>query len=595
VLTTSIATCTRARLWLLVLVTLPAVLVGCGGSGGGGATGVESSAADTLKTAQAAAEKMAARLGITTASTNDQGAAVRLADQASFGPTEALVADIRAQGIENWISAQFSASGSRYTSGEGDAIHKNDNGDFCLNKDESCWVEWFSSQPLLRDFYRNALSQPDQLRQRVAFALSQIAVISNVEVDGTYGLRNYHNMLLENAFGNYREVLRRVTLSPVMGNYLDHVNNDKLNPNENYARELLQLFAVGTCLLNADGSLQSGSCQPTYNNEIVRDYAFALTGWTYPAGGSTTWGCWPENTNCHYYGGDMEARAVLHDNKARTLLGSRGVPASRTPQQALDAVLDSLMAHQNTAPFIGRQLIQHLVKSNPSGDYVLRVSNAFRTGKYASGERNFGSGVNGDLTATIAAVLLDSEARNSTSALPAEKMREPAIAMAGMLRAMNGKTDGEALGWWWGDALRQHVFRAGSVFNFYPPDFPVANTTLQGPAFGVFNPNTAVAMVNFANQMIMWGGAQPNTSLPGAIGTSVDLKPFEADAADAAKLTDRFISLVIAGRLSSSSRQRIIDAVSAWNATEHPNDWKIERVRTVAYLVLTSPTYLVLN
>ncbi len=119
-------------------------------------------------------------------------------------------------------------------------------------------------------------------------------MVNNFDVEGTYGLRNYHNMLLDNAFGNYRQVLKKVTLSPVMGDFLNNVNNDKDAPNENYARELLQLFSIGTCELNADGTLKGGACTATYSNDTVRAYAYALTGWTYPAGGATAWGCWPD-------------------------------------------------------------------------------------------------------------------------------------------------------------------------------------------------------------------------------------------------------------------------------------------------------------
>jgi uncharacterized protein (DUF1800 family) len=178
-----------------------------------------------------------------------------------------------------------------------------------------------------------------------------------------------------------------------MGDYLDHVNNNKLSPNENFARELLQLFAIGTCKLNNDGSLQGGQCTPTYDNQAVREYAFALTGFSYPAGGVSVWGCWPTGANCTYYGGDMVSKPALADNRARTLLSGVSVPASRTPSQALGLVLDSLMAHPSMAPFIGRQLIQHLVKSNPTPAYVQRVATAFRNGRYTGLTRNFGAGV----------------------------------------------------------------------------------------------------------------------------------------------------------------------------------------------------------
>ncbi len=206
---------------------------------------------------------------------------------------------------------QLATTGSVYTSGGGDGIHSQAAGNFCDNGGPNCYRDHYTTDPLVWDFHRNALNRPDQLRQRVAFALSQILVVSALEVSGTYGFREYHNLLLNNAFGNYREILRKLTLSPLMGDYLGHVNNDKTSPNENY-EDL----------------------------------------------------------------GDMAAQPALADNQARTLLSGFTVPAARTPQQALDLVLDSLMAEPSMAPFIARQMIQQLTKSNPSAQYIRRVGNA---------------------------------------------------------------------------------------------------------------------------------------------------------------------------------------------------------------------------
>ena len=564
-----------------------ALLVACGGGDPASGSASASAAGDDPQRSIAALS-MAPTQGT-------QRDAVRLADQASFGATEDLVASIRAQGAVAWVAAQLTATGSVYRRGGDDGIHKPSGAEFCATRGDYCWRDYYATEPVLWDFYRNALTQPDQLRQRVAFALAQIMVISEHEVQGTYGYRQYHNMLLQQAFGNYRELLRRVTLSPLMGEYLDHVNNDKLEPNENFARELLQLFSLGTCLLNADGSLLGGRCQATYDNAKVRDYAYALTGWTYPAGGSSVWDCWPEQANCPYLAGDMVAQPVLQDDQPRSLLGGVMVPASRTPAQALDKVLDSLMNHGNLPPFVARQLIQHLVKSNPSAAYVRRVSTAFANGRFASAGRIFGTGQRGDLAATVAAVLLDTEARNSAPPLVAEKLREPVLAMTGLLRALNGRSDGEALGWWWGEELRQHVFLAPSVFSFYPPNFPVAGTPLVGPAFGIHNANTAFARLNFINQLLFYGGVEPSDSVPGALGTQLDLRRFTTDAADANKLVDRLVALATGGRFSQAARSQIVAAVKAWPADDAWGDWRTERVRTAAYLVFAAPAYQVLQ
>ncbi len=523
--------------------------------------------------------------------------AVRMADQATFGATEAMLTSMRTQSPAAWVQAQIALPASaRYRSGGGQAVHVGvDATGFCdrpANQGPNCWRDNFSSQPLLWDFYKNALTEPDQLRQRVAFALQQIVVISNLEVSGTYGFRNYHNALLDNAFGNYREVLRKTALSPVMGDYLNNANNDKAAPNENFARELLQLFAIGTCELETDGSLKGGSCKPTYDNALVRNYAYALTGWTYPAGGSASWGCWPQGTNCQFYGGDMVPVVAFHDAAERPLLGGLKKAAGSTPPQALDAVLDSLMAHANMGPFVGKQLIQALTSSNPSGAYVSRVATAFNTGRFLAEGRTFGTGTKGDLAATVAAVLLDAEARGDRTAnANVGKLREPVLMMTGVLRALNGRSDGDALGWWWGEALRQHVFRPPSVFNFYPPDYPVAGTALVGPAFGIHNANSALERLNFLTYLLEWDGSAPEASVPGAVGTRVVLDAFLSDAADAAKLVDRLALLAYGEPMPAAARTQVLEAVSWWTSSTDKDNWQRNRVKTAAYLVFGAPQF----
>jgi uncharacterized protein (DUF1800 family) len=568
-----------------------ALLIACGG-GGGGAGG--SGPSSTPTGADPAA-------GTPPAPPMTQRDAVRLASQASFGATEALVTQMRTQSAAAWVQAQLQLpQSSRYSSGGGSGIHTNTSStDFCelaANKSDNCWRDAFSSQPLLWDFYRNAVSQPDQLRQRMAFALQQILVVSNLEVEGTYGLRRYENALLDNAFGNYRDVLRAVALSPVMGDYLNGVNNDKAAPNENFARELLQLFSLGTCLLEADGSLKGGRCQPTYDNAMVRNYAYALTGWTYPAGGKSRWTCAPKGANCTFYDGEMAPLASLHDTAERALLAGGKKAAGTTPAQALDAVLDSLMAHPNMAPFIARQLIQALVRSNPSPAYVGRVAAAFQAGKFSKDGISFGAGRAGDLPATAAAVLLDAEARgDAPPGSSGGRLREPVLMMTGVLRALNGQTDGDALGWWWGETLRQHVFRSPSVFNFYPPDYPVPGTQLTGGAFGIHNANTSLERLNYLAYLLNWGGSQPEAGVPNAVGTQVVLDGFDADAADAAKLVDRLALLAHGEVLPAGPRAKVLEAVSWWTDKTDAKSWQRNRVRTAAYLVFAAPQYQIVR
>lgn len=577
-MTTHIVSKSSLRRWRHALAGLCASallgLAACGGGGSGGGTPTGSTAGTG---------------GPLPDVPTSQRDAVRLADQASFGATESLITTIRAQGAAKWISQQMTQPLSQYSRGGGPEVHQHtsQNSDFCDTRGDTCWRDWSSTTPLVWDFYRNAVERPDQLRQRVAFALQQFLVVSGYEISGTYGMRNYHNALLANAFGNYRDILRKVTLSPVMGDYLDHVNNDPEAPNENFARELLQLFSIGTCELNADGSLRGGRCTATYDNEMVREYAFALTGWTYPAGGATPWGCWPSGANCQFYQGDMVVVPAFHNTEPRTLLSGVRLSQGHSTTAALDAVLDSLMSHPNTAPFVSRQLIQHLVSSNPSGGYVQRVAQAFSTGRY----EGFGEGRPGDMKATVAAILLDAEARGDSSGASAGRLREPAQLFTGLLRSLNGRTDGDALGWWWGETLQQHVFRPPSVFNFYPPTYPVPGTGLVGPAFGIHNANTALQRVNFVNYLLFWNGSTPEDSVPDALGTQVDLNTFIAQADQPDALVDRLSNLALGAPLPAAARTSVINAVAAFTSQNSGSEYRLNRVRQAAYLVFASPQY----
>ncbi|MEX1166957.1 MAG: DUF1800 family protein [Hydrogenophaga sp.] len=515
--------------------------------------------------------------------------AVRLADQASFGATESLLATIQVQGAQKWVAEQMRLPSSRYLRGANEAVHQTTAAmpDYCAGRGDNCWRDSSSTTPLVWDFYRNAVTKPDQLRQRVAFALQQILVVSNYEVFGTYGFRYYNNMLLGEAFGNYRNVLNKVARSPVMGEYLNNVNNDKAAPNENFARELLQLFSIGTCELNLNGTLRGGKCLATYDNARVREYAFALTGWTYPPGGSTPYGCWPRGANCQFYKGYMVANLDFHDRRARALLSGVNLRQGHSPVLALSGVLDSLMAHPNMAPFVGKQLIQHLVKSNPSPAYVSRVAQAFNAGQF----QGFGTGQRGDLAATVAAILLDVEARSPVSNSAAGRLREPALLFTGVLRALNGRTDGDALGWWWGEELRQHVFRSPSVFNFYPPNYPIAGTTLVGPAFGILGTNSIMQRLNFINYVLFWNGSNPDPNVPGALGTRVDLTAFLGDAERPGVLVDRLSMLAFGTRLPTGVRAQVVTAVAAYTPQSVGASYRADRVRQAAYLVFGSPQY----
>ncbi|MEC5398514.1 DUF1800 domain-containing protein [Uliginosibacterium sp. H1] len=585
----------RSPLLHALLACLLLALAGCGGGGGSSGGGGTAGSGTTGGGTPAAQTPTPAPLPANETPPTEADA-VRFLTQATFGPTQTALNTVVGSGYRNWLAAQFQATGGGYSPNYSSAIHTAGLANFCGSFPfpsaylrDNCWQEYYSAEPLSREFYRNAVFGSDQLRQRVALALGQVFVVSNAEVEGTYGLREYQQTLHDNAFGNVREILRKVTLSPVMGTYLNMVNNERADPNENFARELMQLFSIGLCKLNADGTLLGGNCQSTYDNNGVRDVAFALTGWTYPAGGVSPWGSngWKNYT---YLRGDMIPVPAQHDQTARTLPDGSTLAASRTPQQALDRVIDALFNHANAAPFLGRQLIQHLVTSNPSPAYVGRVSAAFASGT----AHGFGNGQRGDMRAIIAAILLDPEARGDDKNGDNNygRLREPAQFIAGMLRATNASTDGAGFYWWWGGQLGQIVFNANSVFNFYPPDFPLPGTTLVGPAFAIENANSTLARVNLGTTMLYWNGIAAG-SMPGASGTQADLANWQALADNATTLVERVERLLVTGGLPGDVRSGIATAVAAHTATNNPANWRRERVATAFYLVLASPEYQV--
>jgi uncharacterized protein (DUF1800 family) len=540
--------------------------------------------------------------------------AFRLLQQASFGATEAGMVEAKAKGPRRWLAEQFVMPMSTYGFRDKDAIHKwNDkNSGFCdqfasgTPARDNCWRDWYSSDLIKLEFFKHASLGTDQLRQRVALALSQIIVTSEVEVSGVYGLADYQQKIRDVAFTNYREALKLAASHPVMGEYLNMVNNDAADPNENFARELLQLFSIGTCQLNLDGTLRSGKCEATYDNDAVREYAFALTGWTYPVGGVNAW-C---TSNCGwknptYLKGSMVAVDSAHDKQARKLLNGATLAAGHSPQKALDAVLDSLMNHPNIAPFIGKQLIQFFVSSNPSPAYVSRVSNAFISGKFET----FGSGVKGDMQATMAAILLDDEARNDATfdSASAGKLREPIVMMVSAVRAMNGFTDGERMGkYGWGSSLSQPIFNSPSVFNFYAPDYPLpGNPGVVAPQFQLVNANTSMGWTNFANDLIYWWydkgkGVAAKTDLVGSTGTQLSYVGFETDASDATKLIDRMDRLLTGSKVGAAGRAAIAAAINTYTSADtwltdanNQSSWQRERVKTAAYLLISSPHFQV--
>jgi uncharacterized protein (DUF1800 family) len=514
--------------------------------------------------------------------------AVRLLRQASFGPTESEIARVVSMGAAAWVDSQLALPAAQYPAYAWMPANRPDS---CVDDrtqpvrpDSFCARDNYTLFPLQLQFFRNALTGPDQLRQRVAFALSQVMVTSGVDNSRNYAMRAYQQVFLDRAFGNFLDLLSAVTLSPVMGDYLDMVNNNKTNaaagtdPNENYAREILQLFSVGTDLLNPDGTKQldqSGKTRPTYQLAEIKGFSRVFTGWTYP----TVAGAAARNNNPRNYAGDMLAVDANHEFGAKLLLAGVSAPANLTMAQDLDFAHRNIFGHANVGPFIGKQLIQKLVTSEPSPAYVARITAAFNDN---------GAGQRGDLRAVVRAILLDPEARGARKIDPDYgKLVEPVLYMTGMARALNGQTDGvffRASS----NTLGQFVFYAPSVFNYYPFDYPVPGTTLLGPEFGIQTSTTAIGRANVANTLVMGNGIAPDATVFGATGTQVNLASYQAVAMDAAALADRLDRNLLAGRMSAGMRSAIIAAVNAASPTD-----ALARARAGAWLVMTSPQYQV--
>jgi uncharacterized protein (DUF1800 family) len=538
-------------------------LTGCGGGSGGG--------------------------GASTAPGVAAADAARLLDQATFGVVASDVAQVQASGIDSYISAQIALPATQY-SGYSYTPHTAPVG--CMNDGSSppdassiCARDQYSPFQVQRDFFLHALNNPDQLRQRVAFALSQIMVVSSVEIYEAYGLADYQNILLNDAFGNYRTLLQDVALSPTMGHYLDMADSDQTNPangtvpNQNFAREVLQLFSIGLVELNQDGSQQldaSGAPIPTFAPPTIEGFAAVFTGWTYPplSGANSHW------TNPINFDGTMVSFPDHHQAGTKLLLNGYTVPTGQTPEQDLSNALDNIFNHPNVGPFIGKQLIQHLVTSNPSPAYVARVAAVFA---------NNGQGVRGDLSAVVRAILEDPEARGVAPATALfGHLREPALFITATLRSLGGESDGVLLRSA-SSAMGQPIFDPETVFNFYPPSYQIPGTQTVAPEFGIQNAATALARANFINTLIMRGGAPADPTVSGSTGTSIDLTSLSEAGSNSALIT-QLNQALMHGSLPDDASAIILTATdsAAANSTD-----PLAAVRAASYLILSSAQYQV--
>ena len=509
---------------------------------------------------------------VTTVTVETVSAAVRFLEQSTFGPTPALVTQVQQMGFPEFLTSQFATSGSTYP-------------------DPASTVT--SLLPTQQVFFTNAVNNPDQLRQRVAFALSEMWVTSGFTVP-PQGMAPYMRLLLQDAFVNYRTLMNDVSLSPAMGLYLNMVNND--NPpsgqhaNENYARELMQLFTLGLNQLNEDGTLQldsSGNPIPTYTQANVEAFALAYTGWTYP----TQAGMTLAKHNPTYWIGPMVPFESNHNMTAKVLLPVNGtavtLPAGQSAENDLSGALDNIFAQPSLPPFVCKQLIQHLVSSNPSSAYVKRVADVFVSGSFSGGGVTIGSGQRGDMQAVIAAILLDSEARRGDSTATANPgdghLREPVLYIANILRAFGATTDGAAPANV-ASSMSQAVMDSPSVFNFFPPDYNIPGTNLLGPEFDLETTATTLVRANFVNSFV-YGSI--------GTGTTVSFTTYANLAANpnaSGQLLDSLNALLLHNSMTADARASILAAVNAVPAGSTQN---LLRAEAAIYLILSSSQYQV--
>lgn len=516
---------------------------------------------------------------------------IRLMEQATFGANDFLDQKIRRLGLRNWLNTQFSANYPTFPYPVLE-LKPNDSSVGCpTGSAATCVRDYYGMYTVQNWFFKEAFYGEAQLKHRVAWALSQLWVTSGVDVQQASHMIAYHQLLSKNAFGNYRDLMTDITLNPAMGDYLDMVRSTKNSPNENYAREILQLFNVGLFMLNQDGTLQldgDGKPIPTYDQTTVNNFTKVFTGWTYCEVTAT---CPNRTVGAVNFKDQMILNQNNHDVTAKTLLAypnavNQNLPANQNGATDMQQALDNIFNHPNVAPFVGRFLIQQLVTSDPTSAYVGRVAAAFN---------NNGSGVRGDMKAVIRAILLDPEARGNVKTDPKYgKLREPVLLATNVLRQfdvasadLTAQSDGYISPQV--TTMGQNPFNSPTVFNYYSPDYTVPGTALNGPEFGIMTTGTAIARANFMNTFAF---SRISVSSPNApFGTSINFAEMQALAtADTSgnQLLDALNAKLMHGTMSAQMKSTILTAVQAVASTD-----PLTRAKTAIYLVASSSQYQV--
>ena len=549
----------------VLAVLLMLIGTGCGGGGGGGGGSTGGSGAGNPAPPPPPSDPVTG------------AEAFQFLNQATFGATPAEVNRVVDMGIEPWIDDQLTRTPSLQLP-------------HLQSLPEP--VNMVDLQPDRVDiWFRNALHGDDQLRQRVAFALSEIMVVSQQGAlnDGTFALADYYDILAENAFGNYRDLIEVVTLHPAMGVYLSMLGNEKpdtarnIRPDENYARELMQLFSIGLVELNIDGTEvldNGGQPVPTYNQAVIEGFAHVFTGWHFdsPFGFEFAFPT-PENIVM-----PMRLYPAYHDNGSKLLLGGEVIPAGQGGEADLDAALDNIFNHPNVGPFMAIRLIQRLVTSNPSPAYIARVAGVFNDN---------GSGVRGDLGAVVKAILMDPEARPETPTDSSGKLKEPLLRVTQLWRNYDAQSESgrypviAAF-----VVFGQGPLQSPSVFNFFSPFYAppgeIRDAGLVAPELQIATEYQNTVLTNLILfQAFGLNQANPNLD-PDDI--YIDISDEMALAEDVDGLIDLVAEKLLGGTISTTLREELARMLELI-----PVEEPLLRAAEAVYFVASSPEYAYQN
>ena len=515
---------------------------------------------------------------------------------ATFGPTLAEINALSGTAVSDWLVNEFNKPARQYLP------------DILAELANVPAGELLPPRRVPDLFLDQAISGDDQLRQRMVFALSEIIVVSlRSDLNAVpQTVAHFVDTLSVNAFGNYRDLLEEITYTPAMALYLSYLNNVKGDPatgrvpDENYARELMQLFTLGLIELNLDGTPKldgGGQTIEIYDNDDITGLARVFTGLSFQ--GDRFFDVFEDLTALYK---PLEMFPAFHSEIEKSFLGST-IPAGTGGVESIDLALDTIFNHPNMAPFLSRQLIQRFVTSNPEPAYVARVATAFEAGQYIlPNGTTVGDGRRGDLKATIAAVLLDDDALQEPDVTPVEfgKVREPILRFTQWARAFGETTPNsgdELILGGGGDLIGQHPFMAHHVFNFFRPGYIAPNSAtgaagLTAPELQIVNESTSIGYINFINSFI-YDFSPTRTSDPDA-GVNADYTGLFSLADDAQSLIDRLDLLLTGNRLEDSTKSEILNLMNEIPITAGTEDEdRYTRIVTSISMVMTAPGYLV--